>query len=117
MTPEQERWIQAMESGLFASGTGGPLFDPHDNTWSPLGVACRVFIGKPRINALGVASWNNRSLMAPDTIIETLQLYNKVGGPRYSGDSILQMMVLGSSLDDIAAHLRRNPANYFRKWR
>jgi predicted amidohydrolase len=55
--------------------------------------------------------------MAPDTIIETLQLYNKVGGPRYSGDSILQMMVLGSSLDDIAAHLRRNPANYFRKWR
>jgi hypothetical protein len=117
-TPEQEEWLQALESGKYMQGRkwlnkGGNM--------CCLGVACELFKEKLRLNVVDAGAgdpiryYAEQPNCAPDSIVELLCLWGILGQSRTDGFRDLFQLNDddGLTFPEIAAHIRKHPGQYF----
>ena len=114
-TPEQTRWIEALESGEWKQGKcylkrkeGG------EDHYCCLGVATALF--NPQSSDLRIKQGEKRSVgvEAPYSVVKTLMLHNEVGS-NLDGSEDLALMNddLGYTFEDIAKFIREKPCEVF----
>lgn len=123
--PNQEKWLQALESGDRKQATG--FLHMVDGGYCCLGVACELFqspVTQVR-ESLGTSrrsfTYNAEWAVAPEYVRDALGLYGCAGTPSdealaesgYELRSLVDMNDDGVPFDKIAAHIRANPRAYF----
>jgi hypothetical protein len=109
LTANQEKWLQALESGEFKQGEGRLQ---EDDSYCCLGVACRVAGVQGDLKGASLTTY-------PD-VIEAMGLTESYGCPIITfvnGQKLYSLTHmndgLGKSFKEIAAHLRKYPEAYF----
>ena len=112
MGPNQERWLNALESGdyeqcqefLHLKGKGHCC----------LGVACELFMGPPTFNNDDsvVGRWDGTSGVAPWTVQVALGLFDDEGSST-DGSSLTGLNDSGKTFGEIAAIIRSSPSDWF----
>ena len=114
-TPEQTRWIEALESGEWKQGKGYlKRKQGGEDHYCCLGVATALF--KPQSSDLRIKQGEKRSVgvVAPYSVVKTLRLHNEVGS-NLDGSEDLALMNddLGYTFEDIAKFIREEPWEVF----
>lgn len=120
LTVEQEKWLQALESGEYKQGSGALV---KDNCFCCLGVACELFIPETKtFDGIYVQyGTTNDSYhgVAPYSVVDLLNLNSQNGEIKYSEiggvDSLAELNDRGSNFASIAAFIRANPEKVFTK--
>jgi hypothetical protein len=117
-TPEQEEWLQALESGKYKQGRkwlnkGGNM--------CCLGVACELFKDKLNLSVVDCGSSNSvryydsESNAAPHGVVDLLHLGGYLG--QASGEGFRDLYQLNDedllTFPEIASHIRKHPGQYF----
>lgn len=106
LTPEQETWITALESGNYKQGFG-VLHQISDNSFCVLGVACDLFKKEAPTKCLNFYQYELEYKFLPDRIHKLLKL------TRRSQLLLAKLNDRGSSLSALAKELRTHPDKYF----
>lgn len=130
LTPEQEQWLTALESGEYKQGE--QELRSKDDCFCCLGVACELFIpntrktttrgrtmeGEP--NVVNFYGEEENAASAPREIKKLLHLQNRYGATKgkhvLAGsvhDSLVSMNDNGATFKEIAAFIRANPEKVF----
>lgn len=114
-TPEQEEWLQALESGKYKQGR---KWLNKNQSFCCLGVACEVFKERLGIEVRteGVAYYNEESNIAPEEIVDVLHLRGALGQSlgEEERDFLYELNDHREmSFQEIAAHIRKHPGHYF----
>ena len=117
MTPQQLKWIEALESGDYPQGTGNLK---KDGTYCCLGVACQIFkdelgIKEDVIGTLSVFD-NQSCALPPEKVVTHLGLLCRYGGGKDKQPSLVNLNDSNMSFEEIAQLLRKGdycdtPAN------
>jgi len=121
--PNQEKWLKTLESGIYVQGQSY-LNDVNTNRYCCLGVACEIFKGELNIHCHIVEEVDEKAMAydkithaAPTKVVNHLQLYTPYGGTTNKYKTKLTNLndIYKNSFKEIAAIIRENPADYFRK--
>lgn len=125
-TPEQEEWLQALESGRYRQ-INGRLGS--GNGYCCLGVACEILHARLGVEK-AVRKFEEHevegefdrhyfdfcSSSLPSKVEQALRMEYKDGEPK-EGSKLQSLVslndVLGWSFQEIAAHIRKRPCHYF----
>ena len=116
--PNQEKWLKVLESDRYKQ-VQNFLSIPNKGNCC-LGVACRIFLGKPTgINVvddeLNVYHWDSEDTNAPDAVVKKLAIYDREGSNSKGcfDRALTALNDSGHSFKQIAAIIRENPGEYF----
>lgn len=117
--PNQEKWLQALESGNYAQGKE---FLCDAGKYCCLGVACEIFseypkqVSKRRHKRKFLCEWNGHFATAPRGVVDALQLFSASGSPNDPFmHSLTTLNDAGYSFSEIAQIVRGDPSMYFNK--
>jgi hypothetical protein len=113
--PNQERWLQALESGKYQQCESCLECDKH---FCCLGVGCQVFFPEDRtetaVATSAMGKWFGETEVAPQCLIDTIGLHDSNGLSLVLGDkSLTELNDSGNTFPEIAAIVRANPEHYF----
>ena len=115
MTPNQEKWLTALESNEYQQGKG--YLHSQNNKFCCLGVAADLFKTTPStLDDTAHYLYNGHKSLAPRFVIEALHLYNSTGDALRPVDRHMSLTALndsGYSFKEIAKIIRDDPRNFF----
>lgn len=110
--PNQERWLQALESGTYQQGMGWLL---KDGKHCCLGVACELFCESKTL-VRDHYQFNGKCATAPESVVDAIALRDDLGNfvtADGDGDALVSMNERPVSFAGIAAFCRANPEAVF----
>ena len=122
--PNQEKWLQALESGKYKQGKNSLCIA---GKYCCLGVACDVFetpvyeryYDDEDDEAGGVIIYGTEGYhtggVAPLDVQDKLKLYTSAGNPSKGGVALVGLNDEGRTFKEIAALIRKDPSNYFKE--
>lgn len=119
--PNQEKVLQALESGKYIQGKGGLVTQNIDGTigYCCLGVFCEELVPEARQDHVylnkSYSGYYNEYIVCPLEVVEILKLRDTLGSPESGIDEykLWQLNDNGRSHKEIAQIIRANPSNYF----
>ena len=114
MTPQQTKWIEALESGSYPQGNGNLK---KDGKYCCLGVACEIFkddlgIKEDVIESLSVFD-NESCALPPQKVVTHLNLLSQYGDGKNKQPSLVNLNDHDTSFKEIAQLLRKG--DYFKE--
>jgi hypothetical protein len=115
--PNQEKWLQALESGDYKQGMGNlHVVLGYGELFCCLGVGCAVF-DLPREQLETVVLYDGVRDYAPEALVKALGLHSSAGSMFFHGTVGGNLAAMNDSgnypFKVIAATIRNNPAVFF----
>lgn len=120
--PNQELWLQALESGEYKQGFDALCRVYPDGTveYCCLGVANELFSEEvielvTEFSGSSIKGWGDEYDLATNDTVEILKLYDNSGRGRSVFKTLVQRNDNGESFIEIAASIRKDPSMYFKE--
>lgn len=120
--PNQELWLQALESGEYKQGFDALCRVYPDGTveYCCLGVANELFSAEViesemEFSGSSIKGWGDEYDLATNDTVEILKLYDNSGRGRSVFKTLVQRNDNGESFIEIAASIRKDPSMYFKE--
>lgn len=116
LTENQEKWLQALESGDYEQGQN---YLVKDSKYCCLGVACEIFEAMYVTRNTPESSYrvySSGSFLPPEDVVEKLGLRDNKGSDHHGsfGHTLVGLNDSGKTFKEIVKIVRSNPEGYFK---